>query len=174
MKGWHPASPRYAEYVGKIAHCGHWELTGKQTSDIVQIRRIGTSQTLAYGTHDGGNNWNGPRNFAAQAQRACGCRFVSPRNRKRSRKKVETSGFSVEAARREQSSWRRRFGADLDALIRRRYELIDQMRADAATGRRDRICGIAEKLREVRSIEDRIADDFHQPLERFDPAELAP
>lgn len=87
-------SPRFAEYVRKIT-CDHWETAGVSNNDRAVLRHKATGQTVSYALHDGGNDRNGGRNFAADVQRICGCRLLEVRGRKRSRKAVRPSGFSI-------------------------------------------------------------------------------
>lgn len=98
MSDWPKPSSRYAEYVRKLAACGHWTFTGITGGDKAVLRH--GRESVAYGMHDGGNERNGPRNFAAAAQRACGCTFIQPRGRKRSRKTFRDRDPQVEAQRR--------------------------------------------------------------------------
>lgn len=94
-------SSRYAEYVRKI-QCDEWECAGKSGNDKAVLRHMPSGVTVAYNLHDGGNDWNGPRNFAAEVQRACGCRLIEPRGRKASRKSPRVgTDPEVEASRRK-------------------------------------------------------------------------
>lgn len=99
MSEWPKPSSRYAEYVRKLAACGHWKFAGIVGGDKAVLDHDGT--TVSYGMHDGGNEHNGPRNFAAEAQKVCGCTFIQPRGRKRSRKKFSDRDPQVEAQRRK-------------------------------------------------------------------------
>lgn len=99
MKVDYAPSKRYAEYVRKIT-CGEWRPDGLRGNDKAVLRHT-SGATVAYGLHDGGNEWNGPRNFAAEVQRICGCQLIEPRGRKRSRKSAATAvDPEVEASRR--------------------------------------------------------------------------
>ena len=98
MSNWPKPSPRFAEYVRKMSACGHWTFTGKTGTDKAILEHDGV--TVAYQLHDGGNDWNGPRNFAAEAQRICGCRLIEHRGRKRSRKNFRDVDDQVEAQRK--------------------------------------------------------------------------
>lgn len=98
MSDWPKPSSRYAEYVRKLAACGHWKFTAIVGGDKAVLSH--GRESVAYGMHDGGNDKNGPRNFAAEAQRACGCTFIQPRGRKRSRKTFRDRDLRVEAQRR--------------------------------------------------------------------------
>lgn len=93
----HKPSSRFAEYIRKIA-CDQWECAGASGNDKAILRHRETGQTVAYNLHDGGNDWNGPRNFALDVQRLCGCQLIEPRGRKKSRKSVRPSGFTLSAA----------------------------------------------------------------------------
>lgn len=91
-------SKRYAEYVRKIT-CDEWDEAGTTGNDKGVLRHKATGATVAYCLHDGGNDWNGPRNFAAEVQRICGCRLIEARGRKTSRKAVSNIDPAVEAAK---------------------------------------------------------------------------
>lgn len=109
---WPTPGPRHAEYVRKIAKCGHWEFVKTTGGDKAVLAHRASGQTIAYGLHDGGNDYNSARNFATEAQRICGCRFIESRGRKRSRKKIETSGYQP---RKTQSELDR--SIEIDALL---------------------------------------------------------
>lgn len=98
MKVDYKPSPRYAEYVRKIT-CGDWEPAGIKGNDRGVLLHTKTGATVSYGLHDGGNALSGPRNFAADVQRICGCPLVEPRGRKRSRKNPARADPAFEAAR---------------------------------------------------------------------------
>lgn len=106
MRFTYKPSPRYSEYARKIK-CDEWECAGKTGDDKAVLRHTRTGVTVAYGLHDGGNDWNGPRNFAAAVQAACGCRLIEPRGRKKSRKSLRVlENPEVEASRRRhQTDW---------------------------------------------------------------------
>src|SRR5690606_40444553 len=110
-------SKRYAKYVKAAMACGHWrdgaKVTGNDKALLVHIR---TGKTVAYGLHDGGSDWNGARNFAKEAGDICGCLFVQPRGRKRSRKADQRTDFDPSRARRENERWRESWGGDVEAL----------------------------------------------------------
>jgi hypothetical protein len=94
-------SRRYAEYTRKIA-CDEWVVIGATGNDKVVIQHRPSGATAAYCLHDGGNDWNGPRNFALDVQRACGCQLIQPRGRKKSRKSLRPAEDpQLEAARRK-------------------------------------------------------------------------
>lgn len=125
MTGWPKASPRYAEYVRKLKACGHWYFAGLSRGEhdaILRHRRTG--RTVSYPSHDGGNEYNGARNFAAQAGQICGCTFVEHRGRKRSRKVDRSPRFIT--TRETQKS--REVGERFDQLRARYIELIDDAR----------------------------------------------
>lgn len=100
-------SARAAEYLNKLT-CGHWEDTGKLVgSHIGIIRHRQSGQTVTYELHAGGNDSNSARNMAAEISRVCGCRLIEARGRKRSRKAIHTSGFSLDVARQERQAHHR-------------------------------------------------------------------
>ena len=83
-------SARFRPYVAKLLACGHWAIPNQRiiNGDCAILIHKKTGATVAYGLHDGGNDINGPRNFAALAGQICGCAFIEPRGRKRSRKAI--------------------------------------------------------------------------------------
>lgn len=85
--------------------CGHWKQTGAATNHTAEIQHTTTGQSLWYQTHDGGNEWNAARNFAAEAQALCGCKFIEPRGRKRSRKAIRGTGFNLNDAVADNARW---------------------------------------------------------------------
>jgi len=97
-------SRRFAEYVRKIV-CDEWEDLGVRGNDLGVLRHKPSGITVAYALHDGGNEWNGPRNFAADVQKVCGCRLIEPRGRKTSRKSTAViADPQVEASRRRHAT----------------------------------------------------------------------
>lgn len=130
-------STRYSQYV-RLIICDEWESLGRRGNDKGVLRHKVTGKTVAYNLHDGGNDWNGPRNFAAEVQRECGCRLIEARGRKRSRKAVPTSDEEVEVARRkhleehgerlDQEARRREMARRTAASLRRERDIADLMR----------------------------------------------
>lgn len=129
-------SRRYAEYVRKIA-CHEWTVVGLVGGDKVVLRHT-SGATAAYGTHDGGNEWNGPRNFAADVQKACGCKLIEPRGRKRSRKRATSLDAELTAARRRHALSFQKRADERDELARAERERERQAAASAADDRRRR------------------------------------
>lgn len=82
-----PAS-RAAQYVRAAMKCGHWEDAERADHHQAFLRHIATGEEIGYPRHDGGNDLNAARNAAAAMGALCGCVFVQPRGRKRSRKPV--------------------------------------------------------------------------------------
>lgn len=138
-------SKRYAPYVKALMECGHWSDAETTTGGhVAQLVHNATGQTVAYALHDGGNEWNAGRNFAKQAGDICGCTFIQPRGRKRSRKAVERTDFDIVRARRENEQWHESQGANIDALQTRHADAalrLDELsagtpsRADLAEAR---------------------------------------
>lgn len=151
-------SKRYYEYVKAVLACGHWEETGRLVkSSHAEIRHIATGAKNAYGTHDGGSEYNGPRNFATQCGRVCGCEFVQHRNRRKSRKADQLSGF-VMPVESSEPEW-------ITKLWQRRTSLLDDLLAMAnEPGRPDvrRARRLAEALGEV---ERKLHNGFQAPPE---------
>lgn len=148
-------SRRYAEYVYAVLSCGHWEETGRVVKHShAEIRHIETGETTTYGMHDGGNDRNGPRNFASLCGRICGCRFVQPRGRKASRRKAATTGFRIDSPVNEGARSR------IEFLLGLHQSLIESMRRMDPVADDRKLRRLSARLNEVRGeLENR-----HQPL----------
>lgn len=153
-------SPRFAEYVRKIK-CGEWESLGPLGSDKGALRHTHTGQTVAYNTHDGGNEWNGARNFALTVQRICGCRLIEPRGRKRSRKAFRPSGFRVETSRPNPA-----VSARITELDERHAELRKRWDDLTANPTRENALAARQLLAEASGIEDEL-EALYQPVDRI-------
>lgn len=143
-------SPRFRPYVEKVMSCGHWLDTGRVVSgDCAVLIHETTGHTIAYGLHDGGNDYNGARNFAAEAQAVCGCTFLQPRNRRRSRKV-----FTRDIAEREDEM---RKQARITWLLNRQREHLEAVThaQRSAFNRRTRSAHVAvmTRLAELKAIE---------------------
>jgi hypothetical protein len=133
-------SRQYAEYVRKIK-CDQWESAGMRGSDKGLLVHKATGETVAYNLHDGGNDWNGPRNFALEIQRLCGCRLIEPRGRKKSRKSLKQDDQQLAAARAKHA-------AEFDARLAEQERAREQERL-----RRLAVRVAEEKERRRREIE---------------------
>lgn len=97
-------SKRFSCYVRKIT-CGEWEALGPSgAGGHSAILRHTSGATVSYALHDGGNDLNAPRNFAAEVQRICGCKLIEPRGRKRGRQKPQREDPQVAASRRRHAA----------------------------------------------------------------------
>lgn len=115
------------------------------------------------------SDYRGLLNSQLQLERAAGRKL--PRvNKRRSRKAVKPSGFSIAVATREAATWRGLYGADVDALHAERAALIAKCERHAQ--RRDQLRAIPPLLDRIAAIELRLVS-LHQPVERFDPFTLA-
>lgn len=160
MSAWPKPSRRFAEYVRRVSACGHWRQTGRRRSDAVEIEHVETGRTLWYGTHDGGNDLNSARNFAADAQRECGCRLVEARGRKRSRKAVRVSGFGLTATYSHSTQ------QDVDRLVREWHEVdgrLSQIEHIAHAATRDDVAQARELIKRRAVIESELVRR-HQPV----------
>lgn len=159
MTAWPKPSGRFWEYVRKVKSCGHWECDGRKGSDVAVIRHVASGATLAYQLHDGGNDLNSARNFAASAQQVCGCKFVEQRSRKRSRKAPELTGFSPT------SSFSNPTQATVDRLNAQWRGLDEQVAVFEALGSAATRSQINEALAVIRrrmQVEQKLRD-LHQP-----------
>lgn len=167
---WPTAGKYHREYVSKAEKCGHWTYVGLDGQGHALIECTRTGERISYSLHK--SDLNGGRNFAHAAGRACGCVFVQPRGRKRSRKAVKPSGFSIEAATRENRSFHMAMELEIEATQDRLARLIMEAQRCASTGRRDDIRRIADLLVSIRKAEDEL-EGWCQPVKRFDPYSLA-
>lgn len=96
----YPPSKRYAEVLRKVT-CDHWVPEERRNSHQAWLVCVLNGVRLSYGTHDGGNEWNSARNFAADMEKACGCKLIDHRNRRRSRKAFRPSGYTPKKSSNE-------------------------------------------------------------------------
>ena len=118
------------------------------------------------------SEYRSQRNQIATLERLSG-RKLPRHNHRRSRKASETTDFSLDRARRESTAWHDRWGEQIDALTTERDGLIDRCRTLAREGRRDSLVKLPDLWRRIADIETRLQDDYHQPVEPFDPHSLA-
>lgn len=150
-----PPSKRFYEYVTAVLACGHWEETGRLVKHShAEIRNIQTGETTVYSTHDGGNDYNGPRNFATWCGRACGCEFVQHRNRRRSRKANQVSGFTMPTESSEPEF--------ISKLWERHNAILDDLHF-AAKKPRPNIQDARRKIYALKEIERRLHNAFQAP-----------
>jgi hypothetical protein len=154
----HKPSRRYAEYVRRIV-CDEWTPAGSTGGDKALLVHV-SGVTVAYCLHDGGNDWNGPRNFALEVQKTCGCQLIEARGRKKSRKAVKPSGF--DPARVIPSSERER----IESLRARHAEQRVEWEALVANPTRDGAQRARELLAEIRQVEDELTC-LYQPVDRI-------
>lgn len=154
----HKPSKRYSEYVPAILSCGHWEETGTLSKHShAVIRHTATGATSAYATHDGGNDYNAARNFAADCGRVCGCDFVEHRNRRRSRKADQVTGFTVPTGSAEPEF--------ITKLWERHRTILEGLHSMAATGVRPNIRKARREAKALGEVERRLHDAFQAPPE---------
>lgn len=113
------------------------------------------------------SDYRSRRNVIATLERVSGQRIDRP-NHRRSRKKVERSGFSVDVARREQTTWDAAWGDHVDSLRERHDSAVCELRKLAATPTRTCVEKARELVAVIRYTEDRLRA-LHQP---FDPCDL--
>lgn len=172
MATWPTPSARYRQYVDKVRACGHWVFVRMDGKAHAVIEHVATGQTWTYSTHDGGSEHNAARNFAKSVGDICGCVFIENRNRRRSRKAPQVSGFSLARAARESAAFHRAVDGEVGDLIRKRDRLIAEMKRLARKRSRDCIKRIPALIQSVQAIEATLSERFHQPVEPFDPMTL--
>lgn len=115
------------------------------------------------------SEYRGLRNVQLLLERLAGRKL--PRvNKRRSHKAVRPSGFSIEAAQREQRQRDGLHGKDVDTLTSERADLI--ARCHRLAQRRGELRAIPPLLARIEAIEHRLLH-LHQPVDRFDPFTLA-
>jgi hypothetical protein len=148
-------SKRYRPFVQALLSCGHWRIPDvKGNGHQAPIEHIGTGRRLWYETHDGGNDINSARNFASAAGKICGCTFVQPRQRKRSRKAFRGSGF--ENGPRFVTFGCRR----IDDLMARHDEIVEDLRRLGDTAPAGHKFNLARELGEIR---DSLEENYQVP-----------
>ncbi len=162
-------SARFRPYVVAALRCGHWEAVDKLIDHGAHslLRHKGSGKTITYGLHDGGNEWNGARNMAKALGDICGCSFIENRNRKRSRKKDQVSGFSIDLARSELRTFHR--STDVDALHERHQIAAAELTRLREDGSRAAIDQARLVIAELRDVETHLSK-LHQPFTPMLPA----
>jgi len=155
---WPKPSSRYREYVDKVRACGHWEFSHIDGKNHAVLTHAPTGQAVSYAMHDGGSEWNSPRNFASQAGRVCGCSFVEARGRKRSRKAPQLSGYSPRKTASEREA-----AEEIDALYDQLSHLRGRFEDCAARKSRDDAQAARRLLERMAEVEGRLVA-LHQPL----------
>lgn len=118
------------------------------------------------------SEYRSTRNQLASLERMSGRKL--PRVKAgRSRKADKVSGFSLERAHSESQRWHAAWDDQIERLCQERDRLIAECRESARSGKRDRICLLADAIRRIADIEGELIDTYHQPVERFDPYTLA-
>lgn len=154
-------SKRYAEYIRRIK-CDHWVADDKPVgNDKAVLRCVLNDATAAYGLHDGGNDWNGPRNFAADIQKGCGCQIIESRGRKKSRKAIRPSGFSVASAHSPSPT-----STEVEALMSQHDELRREFSELLKRGDRSAAERARGVLHEASVVANRLRA-LHQPVEEI-------
>lgn len=144
-------SKRFSEYVTKMRRCGHWEETGAFSDHGAEIRHINSGESLWFHMHDGGNEINSSRNFATAASRLCGCKFIEPRGRKKSRKAVQSSGFNLDSAARANAQQ----GGRVSEVLERIWEVdIHLMTLNPIRDRNKVLILLRERLTLAKILED--------------------
>lgn len=156
--------------VVREAISGGWVFDGWTGTTHAAIRWPKTGARLTFGSTPSVASW---KTLATDIEKASGVKVWRKGNRKRSRKADALTGFSIDAARRESRTFHSAWGSSIQSLTEERDELVAAIYEAAADGRRDHLRGIAPRLARVAEIERVLADDFHQPVERFDPHDLA-
>lgn len=115
------------------------------------------------------SEYRGFRNAQLLLERISGQKLPRVRKR-RSHKACKPSGFSIEAAHRDQQQWHGVHDNDVAALLAEHAALVE--RCQQLAQRRHSLRSIPPLLERIAAIETRLLD-LHQQVERFDPYSLA-
>lgn len=148
-----------------LAHGWKWD--GWTGTTHARITWPPTGEHLQFGSTPSVASW---KSLASDIHRISGVVVWRKGNHKRSRKAVKPSGFSIEAAHRDQQQWHGVHGADVEALVTERADLVERCRELAQ--RRHNLRAIPPLLDRIAAIETRLLD-LHQPVQPFDPYSLA-
>lgn len=155
-----------AREVLRIAEALGFTVDGRDGSGHIRLRHSNGQVTSVPATP---SEYRGLRNAQLVLERIAGKRL--PRTKRgHSHKAFRPSGFSIEAAHREQQRWHAICGDDVAALTAERAALVE--RCQQLAQRRHNLRAIPPLLSRIASIETRLLD-LHQPVERFDPYTLA-
>ncbi len=145
-----------------------WKWTGINGTTHAAIVWPATGEKVTFGTTPGVASW---KTTATEIERISGVKVWHKGNRKRSRKAVRPSGFNMYASSQANSRWSDRWGDVVDELegeLHMHITEFNRIREKSGQTRAD-INRAAELIRKIRHIESRLEDDFHQPVDRFEP-----
>lgn len=143
-----------------------WEWAGWTGTTHIKIVWPKTGAHLSFGSTPSVGSWKAT---ARDIERASGIVVWRRGNRKRSHKAFKPSGFSVELACKERTSWHVSNDDTIEELTSQRDELIELCRSHAQ--RRGTLREIPPLLGRINAIELRLRA-MGQPVETFDPFTL--
>ncbi len=146
-----------------------WKWLGFTGSTHAAIQWPATGEKVTFGTTPSVASW---KTTATEIERISGVKVWHKGNRKRSRKAVRPSGYNMYAAHRDNDRRNDRRGDQVDELHGELHAYTTEFSRIASQPNQTRteINRAAELLKLIRSLEDRLTDDFHQPVDRFNPS----
>lgn len=157
--------PDMRRVVREALHNG-WTWDGFSGTTHARIVWPKTGDRLTFGLTPSVASW---KSLATDIRRVSGVQVWRKGNHKRSRKKVTTSGFSIDVARKETRTWHESHDADIAALLDERERHIGACRQ--AARRRHSLPLIPPLLDVIAHVEKRLAH-LGNPVEPFDPFTL--
>ena len=155
--------------VVRSALSSGWRWLGWSGTTHAQIQWPDSGAVLRFGCTPSVASW---KTLATDIKKASGVEVWRKGNRKRSRRADDVSGFDIARARREAAAFHDAWDEQIDGLSDEREQLIARCYHDATSGARADIHRIGRSLARIRVIEQRLRDEFHQPVEPFDPTTL--
>ncbi|GAA3510349.1 hypothetical protein GCM10022234_00780 [Aeromicrobium panaciterrae] len=164
----HPKPHSSVRHVVKaILDTGEWEYHGLDSNDHGLLLHTATGNTVGYPTHRCSDK-NAFRNVLRTAERIMGRKILTLGNRKKSRKAPQSSGFSIEAARRDSRdnlTWQAR----IDELWLQRREHIDRVASLAQHPSFNSAEQAKSSIARIRAIE----AELNRESQRVTPFDLA-
>lgn len=117
------------------------------------------------------SEYRGAKNAIACMEQIAGQKLPRPRHR-RSHKADDHTDFDLHAASRDQRAWHRQWDEKVEDLTRQREQAIDRLKQLAESPSRSAIQEARGLCRQILHVENRLRDDFHQPIEPFDANEV--
>ncbi len=160
-------SPDLTKVVRTALQSG-WEWIGFTGTTHASIAWPKTGEKVTFGTTPGVASW---KTTATEIEKISGVKVWHKGNKKRSRKAFRPSGYNMYAAHQENSSWNSRWGDKVDELHGELHMHITEFSriAHQRSQSRTDINRAAWLLRQIRTLETKLGEDFHQQVEPFDP-----
>lgn len=152
--------------VREALHAG-WEWGGFTGTTHARIVWPATGEHVAFGTTPSVASW---KSLATRIEKLSGVVTHRKGNKRRSRKAVKPSGFTLTAANADAVAWHEAHDGEVHELLDRRERLIGRCRELARN--RARLRDIPEQLLTIKHLEDELRRKCI-PVTPFDPFTLA-